>query len=288
MAKSINTSFSFVAGAKVIRLQLEPLAIDPTGAELIAGRMWYNTASNQGKYFDGTNVVPFPAGSSSTDITVTPAPTQVGVQSGSGTVGNIPVADGTNAGVMSPADKTKLDNLSNIAGQNVGTVATSAALDALTDTADGSTAVENGDWAILTADEGGREAGIYFHNGTSWPATPGYQFPDSVVAASDTAAGIVELATDPETVTGTATNLAVTPAGVTAAIEGRTFSAQYGDATTGPFVIPHGLSSADLLVTHTNASGLVDVDFTVDATNITITPLAAVAANEYTVRAIRI
>lgn len=44
----------------------------------------------------------------------------------------------------------------------------------------------------------------------------------SLPSASDTAAGTVELATNAETTTGTATNLAATPAGVGAAIAGIT------------------------------------------------------------------
>ena len=64
-----------------------------------------------------------------------------------------------------------------IVGQLVGQVSTSAALDAIVD-ADGTAALEAGDWAILDADEGGREAGIYVYDGTAFPATPAYQFPD--------------------------------------------------------------------------------------------------------------
>ena len=56
-----------------------------------------------------------------------------------------------------------------------------------------------------------------------------------VSAASDTAAGVVELATDAETVTGTDTTRATTPAGVAAAIAagggGGGASARYGGAS---------------------------------------------------------
>lgn len=286
MAK-VNANHVYVPGAKAIRFQLEPVTVDPSGAELIAGRMWYNTVENVGKYFDGTNVVPFPSDEADTDVTVTASPTGVDVQSGTGTTDTIPLADATNAGVMSPADKTKLDGLSNIAGQFIDTVATSAALDALTDTKDGSSAVEAGDWAILAVDDGGREAGIYFHDGTNWAATAGYQFPDTVTAATDTVVGIVELATTVETTTGTDTTRAVTPAGVAAALDSRTFTAQFGDGTAGPFVLAHGLGSASVDWHVKDAAGMVIVDGTVDATNITISPIDVVSANEYTVYAQR-
>jgi len=64
-----------------------------------------------------------------------------------------------------------------IVGQHLGSASTSAGLDALAD-ADGTTDHEAGDWAILDTDEGGREAGIYVHDGAAFPATPAFQFPD--------------------------------------------------------------------------------------------------------------
>ena len=64
-----------------------------------------------------------------------------------------------------------------IFGQHLGSTSTSAGLDALADV-DGTAAREAGDWAILDTDEGGREAGIYVYDGTAFPATPAYQFPD--------------------------------------------------------------------------------------------------------------
>ena len=71
----------------------------------------------------------------------------------------------------------QLAALQSITGQLTDQVSTSAALDAIVDV-DGTAALEAGDWAILDTDEGGRDAGIYIYNGTAWPATPAYQFPD--------------------------------------------------------------------------------------------------------------
>ena len=64
-----------------------------------------------------------------------------------------------------------------IFGQHLGSTSTSAGLDALADV-DGTAAREAGDWAILDTAEGGREAGIYVYDGTAFPATPAFQFPD--------------------------------------------------------------------------------------------------------------
>ncbi len=149
--------------------------------------------------------------------------TTVEVASSDGTNAVIPAATTTTAGVVSAADKTKLDTvetnaaadqnaaevpitaitgvaatdvqgalaehqsdidaLQSVTGNFVGQVATSAALDALVDV-DGSAAVENGDIAYLNVDEGGREAGFYLRTGGAWPATPFFQVPDTFVAAN--------------------------------------------------------------------------------------------------------
>lgn len=158
--------------------------------------------------------------------------TTVEVTSSDGTNATIPAATATDAGVMAAADKTKLDGieaaatadqtaaevpitaitgvtatdvqgtlaehqadidaLSNVTGNFVGQSATSAGLDALVDV--DSAAVENGDIAYLSADDGGREAGFYLRTGGAWPATPFFQVPDTFVAAdsilSDTLAGV--------------------------------------------------------------------------------------------------
>jgi hypothetical protein len=70
--------------------------------------------------------------------------------------------------------------------------------------------------------------------------------------ASETNKGIVELATNAETVTGTSTTLAVHPAGVKAAIvdyaAASGFATNIGDGTATSFPINHGLSSQDVIV----------------------------------------
>lgn len=74
--------------------------------------------------------------------------------------------DGELAGAL--ADITQLGS---VTGNFIGQVATEAALLALTDPIDGA-APDNGDIAILTADDGSRTAGWYVRTGGAWPATP--------------------------------------------------------------------------------------------------------------------
>jgi hypothetical protein len=70
--------------------------------------------------------------------------------------------------------------------------------------------------------------------------------------ASETNKGIVELATNAETVTGTSTTLATHPAGVKAAIDSAIdatgFSANIGDAEAVVFAVTHNLGTRDVIV----------------------------------------
>ena len=63
-------------------------------------------------------------GGSETNLSYTPSPTDGTVNSDTGTDATIPLADGTNAGLISPSEKTKLSGIAN--GANVGVVPNSA------------------------------------------------------------------------------------------------------------------------------------------------------------------
>ncbi len=288
MGKSINAvrTFSPAGVAYDENQTFEPLAADPTGVGLWGGRHWYNTTDNLAKYYNGTAVVPYPAMAAAQTPVFTESPTGVALSIGGGTPDSIGLADATNAGVMSPAHFTKLENLSNIAGQHIDTVATSAALDALTDV-DGSAALESGDWAILSVDEGGRQAGIYVHNATAWPAAPAYVFPDTFTAATETVAGVAQIATTVQVAAGTDDTAFVTSLKLAQLNAARGGNEVIGDGTVGPFVFAHGVTlsvtAPRLHIQVFDANGEVDVTAVNDATNITVTPVAAVATNEYTV-----
>lgn len=126
----------------------------------------------------GWDIAPIPAATAASDTAAGVVELATDAEVTTGTATNLAV---TPAGL-----KVELDKLRSISGQNLGTVATSAALDALADS-DETAAREAGDWGILNVDEGGREAGVYVIDGTgNFPATPAYQFPDNFVAADAT------------------------------------------------------------------------------------------------------
>lgn len=64
------------------------------------------------------------AGGGATNLSYTPSPTDGTVNSDTGTDATIPLADGTNAGLLSPAMKTKVDGIASGATANTGTVTT--------------------------------------------------------------------------------------------------------------------------------------------------------------------
>jgi hypothetical protein len=108
-----------------------------------------------------------------------------------------------------------------------------------------------------------------------------------VAAASDTVAGIVELLTDAEAVTGTDTTRAMTAANLRAVLNNRGGTALVGDGTVTTGTVAHGITGLaatdDLLIRATvEATGFdVDLDVSNDATNITWATVAAPAANAY-------
>ena len=106
-----------------------------------------------------------------------------------------------------------------------------------------------------------------------------------VAAASDTVAGIVELATDAETITGTDTTRAVTPANLRAVLNNRGGTALIGGATSG--TVAHGVTGLtatdDLVIQATvEATGFpVDIDVSNDATNISWAVVTDPGASAY-------
>lgn len=112
----------------------------------------------------------------------------------------------------------------------------------------------------------------------------------AVRTSSETQTGIVELATNAETVTGTSTTLATHPAGVKAAIDdaiGNTgFAASVGNGTLTSIAVTHNLGTRDVIVqlydNTTYDTVFVDV-FRTDANTVTLTFATAPAANAYRV-----
>lgn len=130
-----------------------------------------------------------------------------------------------------------------------------------TNTWEGSTVVQIGDQ-------------VYF-DGTIWQFIQG-----NTIAASDTVPGVVELATDAETNTGTSTTLAITPANLLANNAARKSAKTYFNASVTtvadtPLTINHalGLQNRDAFVLNfmvSNSQVETDVD-SIDINNCSIT-----------------
>ena len=76
-----------------------------------------------------------------------------------------------------------------------------------------------------------------------------------VDAASATAAGKVELATNAETLSGTDAQRAVTPASLTHTLQARSFAATIGDASNTTFNVDHGLGLDVIVQAYDVSSG---------------------------------
>ena len=114
--------------------------------------------------------------------------------------------------------------------------------------------------ATVTTEEG-TSAGVTFRqtaiNGTIGATAVNWAvFGTSSPAASETVAGIAELATQAEVDTGTDTTRIVTPAGLAAwPNRAKRYAADFGDGVATSFTITHGLNTRDLDVTVRLTSG---------------------------------
>ena len=180
--------------------------------------------------------------------------TTMDVNSDTGTNATLTGATATDAGVMTAPDKVKLDGIEPLAtaDQNAGEVPVTAAgnlsatdvqaalvelqgdidlinslggvytgaaatVATLPTTREDGTPVQNGDTAILSVDDGANESGWWVYDGTNW--TFAKEIPETIGAATDTTAGVVELATNAEADAGTSTVHAVTPANLPTAVK---------------------------------------------------------------------
>lgn len=107
--------------------------------------------------------------------------------------------------------------------------------------------------AVVTVEEG-TDADTSWRqtevNGTIDSSTVTFSsFGTSAPAASETVAGVVELATQAEVDTGTDTARAVTPAGLAGSVHAKKkFSANFGDGSATSFNIDHNLNTFDVQV----------------------------------------
>ena len=98
--------------------------------------------------------------------------------------------------------------------------------------------------------------------------------------------GVVELATNAETITGTDTGRAVTPAGVEAHYDSKNHAEDVGDGSATSYAITHSLETLDVIVqVYEKSSGatvFTDVERT-DADTVTLIFASAPASNAYRV-----
>lgn len=153
---------------------------------------------------------------------------------------------------------------------------------AATRAADASTFAEL-EGAVVTVEEG-TDAGATFRqtqvNGTIDSSTVTWaSFGTSAPAASETTAGIAELATQAETDTGTDDARIVTPLKLkNAANAKKKFTATFGDGSATQYDITHNLNTLDVLVGVRLASTDVDIDCLVTRTSVNVVRLNLASA----------
>jgi hypothetical protein len=110
----------------------------------------------------------------------------------------------------------------------------------------------------------------------------------TIVDSSESAKGIIQLATSAEALTGTDVNKAITPATLKAVLDSRVggYSANFGDNSATTFVITHNLNSQDLNVQIQKVSdrSVVEMDVKMTSVNtLTIACNVAPTINQYRV-----
>jgi len=112
-----------------------------------------------------------------------------------------------------------------------------------------------------------------------------------IVSASETAQGIIELATQSEVNTGTDATRAVTPATLTQKLgaAAKTYSAAFGNGTLTSFVFTHGLITREVIVSVYNTTTFEEVQcevYITSTTTVTVSVNVAPTTNQYTVNII--
>lgn len=136
---------------------------------------------------------------------------------------------------------TQLAALNSTTGDYQGSAATLVALDAL--------GGDNGDWAILNADDGANQRGIYVTDGTNY--TIASEMVD-LLDASETQSGIAQFATAADVAAGTANNLTVSPANLSTALGNYTLTTDLAAAAGAGGI---GIADAGGLLTSTTVEG---------------------------------
>lgn len=282
-----NENLQFETGGVTYptNMTYEPLAADPTGAGLWAGRQWYNTTDNMARSYDGSRVrdewaavSPWKEAarvSSTGDVDVSSAPAAI---------------DGV---TLAAGDRVLLKDQTDPIENGIWVFnGTGAAMTRAADMDDQAEA----EGAMVFVEEG--TVGAHMQYGQTGDAVTigtdaiGWTIVGpaaGVAGATDAVPGIVELATDAEAVAGTDTTRAITPANLTAVFGDRGGFQLIGDTTAGPFTFAHnvtGLAANERLIVQieqVSTGDQVMVKWDNTTTDITVTPVASVASNDYRV-----
>lgn len=179
----------------------------------------------------------------------------IGAGTGNGTMDNFTISDGTNTSTIANGDTLE------ISGSGLISVAESAGVVTISTTANnyahptqtainasgtGATVVDGVTVNTLGHTTAVSTRALTLANLGYTGATDANNY--VLPAASTTVVGGVELATNTEASTGTATTLAVTPAGLKKFVDDRKFKASIGDGTATSIAVTHSLGSTDVIV----------------------------------------
>ena len=135
----------------------------------------------------------------------------------------------------------------------------------------GSSVLTIGDLLYANVDNANQTAGNYF------------SIQSNINAATETAQGYIQLATDAEVITGTNANKAVTPASLANLLNTKSYEQDFGNGSSLTYTITHNLGTKDILVSISKNDQEVSMEFTkTDINTITITSIAP-APNNYRV-----
>lgn len=257
MARQVLTNLDFNSVAKIVNLP------DPSSAQEAATKAYVDSAVEGLAWKDSVRVA---------------TQSNLSIASPGATIDGITMV--TNDRVLVRSQTSQPEN---------GIYIWNGAATPLTRAADASTAAEL-EQAVTTVEEGTSAGATFRQTTVNFTLGSGNvvwtSFGNSAPAANETTAGILEVATQAETDTGTADTVAVTPLKL-ANWSGRKvkFAADFGDGAATQYTITHNLNSRDLLVNVRRNSGafdevVCDVEYTT-LNSVTLRFAAAPASNAF-------